>query len=195
MTTSAQHPDERGGPRVLVAYASRHGSTAAIAEAITFELRRCGMDVDCRAAGDVRDVGGYDAVVLGSAIYAGRWRREARHLLHDQEDALGRVPFWIFSTGPVGEPTSSSDAWVEPRKVLAAAEALGVRDHFVFGGRIPQDPVNFVERAMLRNTPPQFADLRDWDEIRRRAREIAVVLEAQAPAERSAAAPRARADR
>jgi menaquinone-dependent protoporphyrinogen oxidase len=182
MFTSAQHPDECGGPRALVAYASKHGSTAEIAEAITFELRRCGIDTDCLEAGDVHDLDGYDAVVLGSAVYARRWRREARHLLHTFGEPLSQLPFWIFSTGPVGEHADGDGGWAEPKKVVETAHELGVRDHLVFGGRVPQDPGNFVERAMLRNTPPQFADLRDWDEIRARAREIAEVIEQQAPA-------------
>jgi hypothetical protein len=62
--TSAQHPDECGGPRTLVAYARKHGSTAEIAEAITFELRRCGIDTRCFDAGDVHDLNGYDGLVL-----------------------------------------------------------------------------------------------------------------------------------
>jgi menaquinone-dependent protoporphyrinogen oxidase len=178
MFTSTQHPDETGGPRVLVAYASRHGSTAEIAEAITFELRRSGFAVDCLGVDAVHDASGYAAIVLGSAVYIGRWRREARHFLHDQESVLARVPFWIFSTGPIGEPHGSADPWDEPRRVLAQAQKLGVRGHFAFGGRVPQHPDTWVERAMLRNTPAQFADRRDWDETRARAREIAEALEA-----------------
>jgi menaquinone-dependent protoporphyrinogen oxidase len=176
MFTSTQHPDECGGPRVLVAYASKHGSTAEIAEAITFELRRSGLDVDCLGAEEARDVDAYAAIVLGSAVYAGRWRREARHFLHQHAAQLARVPFWIFSTGPVGQPAAGRDAWAEPRRVLAHAQELGVRDHLVFGGRVPRDPGSFVERAMLRNTPPEYADLRDWDAIREHAREIAAVV-------------------
>ena len=61
--------------RVLVAYGSRHGSTAEIAEAIAATLREAGLAVDCRKAGEVDSLDGYDAVVLGSAVYMRRWRR------------------------------------------------------------------------------------------------------------------------
>ena len=158
--------------RALVAYASKHGSTREIAEAIAAELEDAGLTVDCREAATVSTFAGYDLVVLGSAVYAGRWRRDAKRLLKRQERELARVPFWLFSSGPAGEkPTPPK--WAEPQKLMARAERIGVREHVVFGGRIPQDPRNFVERAMLKNTPVEFQDLRDWDEIRQWAAGIA----------------------
>ncbi|WP_353815774.1 flavodoxin domain-containing protein [Agromyces sp. SYSU T00266] len=165
---------------VLVAYATKHQSTAEIADAIVRELRARGHDAEATEAGHAT-VDGFDAVVLGSATYAGRWRREARHFLSHHRDRLASIPFWVFSSGPIGEPKADAppedDTWLEPRKVIEEAEALGVRDHVVFGGRVPEDPGNFVERAMLRNTPEEFRDRRDWDEIRAWADRIADALE------------------
>jgi len=83
-----------------VAYASKHGSTAEIAEAIGDELRAAGRTVDVRDAGEVTDLAGYDAVVLGSATYMRRWRREARRFLRHHASALADCPFWVFSSGP-----------------------------------------------------------------------------------------------
>ena len=158
--------------RALVAYATKHGSTREIAEAIAAELEESGLTVDCRAAATVSTIAGYDLVVLGSAVYAARWRRDANRLLRRNERELANVPFWVFSSGPAGEkPTPPK--WAEPQKLMARAERMGVREHIVFGGRIPQDPRNFVERAMLKNTPAEFQDLRDWDEIRSWAAGIA----------------------
>ena len=163
--------------RVLVAYASKHGSTAEIAEAIAAELRSQGLDADARRAGAVDDLAGYDAVVLGSAVYMKRWRREARHLLRKQARALAGKPFWIFSSGPFGE--KPDPAWSEPPKVIEEAERLGAREHVVFGGRLPLEPSSFIERAMVRDTPPEVADLRDWDEVRRWAAGVAGALSAR----------------
>ncbi|HZE03746.1 MAG TPA: flavodoxin domain-containing protein [Solirubrobacteraceae bacterium] len=154
--------------RVLVAYASKNGSTAEIAEAIARELGGRGLEADCREAGTVRDLAPYGAVVLGSAVYAKRWRRPARRFLHRHGEALAGLPWWVFSSGPVGEPKpdeAKAAEWLEPPKIMAEAERLGVREHVVFGGRIPAEPRNFIERAMVKNTPPEFADRRDWDEI------------------------------
>lgn len=159
-------------PKVLVVYASKHGSTREIADAIAVELRHAGCVVDCRQAHDDATPDGYDAVVLGSATYVNHWRREARRFLHHHRHALAERPLWLFSSGPVGEQ-DPDPAWIEPHAVWQAAEDLGARDHVVFGGRVPEDPRGLVERAMARATPPAFADRRDWEEIRAWARHIA----------------------
>jgi menaquinone-dependent protoporphyrinogen oxidase len=158
-------------PNVLIAYATKNGSTAEIAAAIADEIGRHDIDVDCMPAGDVRDVTRYDAVVLGSAVYMKRWQRSARHLLRHHRHELAERPLWIFSSGPVGKDPDPS--WAEPPRVVDQAERLGVRDHVVFGGRMPLEPANFVERAMVQDTPEDLRDARDFDEIRGWARGIA----------------------
>ena len=149
-------------------------STVEIAAEIVDELRAQGVSVELLAAGDVEDLSRYDAVVIGSAVYMKRWRREARHLLHDHATELASKPFWIFSSGPFGETPDL--AWAEPPKIVKEAERLGVREHVVFGGRLPPHPVGPIEKAMVRSTPDTVADLRDWDEIRTWARSIAAAL-------------------
>jgi menaquinone-dependent protoporphyrinogen oxidase len=165
--------------RVLVTYASKHGSTGEIAAAIAAELRDKGLDADCVDVG-AASLGAFDAVVLGSAVYMGRWRPEARRFLKKHADELSSVPFWIFSSGPVGEKAEEEfeegGKWLEPPKVLERAGAAGMRGHVVFGGRVPRDPDGWVEKSMSRNTPEEFQDARDWDKIREWADEIAADL-------------------
>jgi menaquinone-dependent protoporphyrinogen oxidase len=160
--------------RVLVAHAGKHGSTAEIAQAIAEELSRQGIEAECRRAGEVKDLDGYDAVVLGSAVYMKRWQPEARKLLRKHADELAERPFWIFSSGPFGDHPDL--AWSEPPRVVAKAEQLGARDHVIFGGRLPAEPSGFMERALVRDTPPDYTDLRDWHEIRAWATGIAAAL-------------------
>ncbi|HYI19121.1 MAG TPA: flavodoxin domain-containing protein [Solirubrobacteraceae bacterium] len=160
--------------RVLVAYASKHGSTAEIAQAISEELTRQGLEVDCRRADEVKHLDGYDAVVLGSAVYMKRWQADARKLLRRHADELAKRPFWIFSSGPFGKEPDLS--WSEPPRVVEKAQQLGVRDHVIFGGRLPVEPSGFMERALVRDTPPEYADLRHWSEIRAWASRIAASL-------------------
>jgi menaquinone-dependent protoporphyrinogen oxidase len=168
-------------PVVLVAYASKRGSTAEIAEAIAAELGQAGLEVDCRA---VRDIGGLDrcdAVVLGSAVYVKRWQGDAKHFLRKHADELSELPFWVFSSGPVGDPSKTPNpSWLEPPRIIDRAEQLGVRDHVVFGGRTPAEPQGRLERSMVENTEPEYRDRRDWDAIRSWAQQIAAELGAQA---------------
>ena len=109
-----------------------------IARAIADELRERNLDVDCVEV-EVASLGVFDAVILGSAVYAGRWRSEARHFLKKHRDTLSKVPFWIFSSGPVGEKAhedfEKNSKWLEPHHVLELAESAGMRGHVVFGGQ------------------------------------------------------------
>lgn len=160
---------------VLVAYASKHGATTEIAAAVADELRAHGLTVDLTEAGEVGDLAGYAGVVLGSAVYMKHWRRSARHLVGRLERELGDRPLWIFSSGPVGDAEADPE-WCEPAGVLERAEKLNLQGHVVFGGRVPTDPRNFVERAMLKSTPADKQDLRDFDRIGGWASEIAETL-------------------
>lgn len=168
---------------VLVTYASKRGSTAEIAEAIADKLRECGLAVECVPVEEVATLEPYDAVVLGSAVYVKHWPGDARRFLHRHADELSRRPFWVFSSGPVGEGAGGVDpAWIEPPRIIARVEALGARGHVVFGGRLPEHPRSRLERSMIERTPSQYRDRRDWREIRAWASHIGAELGARRPA-------------
>jgi menaquinone-dependent protoporphyrinogen oxidase len=149
--------------RILVGYGTKHGATEEIAQAIAEELERAGNDVDCARAEHVSGIESYDAVVLGSAVYMGRWRPSARRLLKREANALAGRPLWLFSSGPVGQPDPS---YAAPPGIEKRAERLGARGHVVFGGRMPVEPANFIERSMVDKCKPELRDLRDWETIR-----------------------------
>lgn len=161
---------------VLVAYASKRGSTAEIAETVAATLRREGLKVCLERCEDVRSLDGYDAVVLGSAVYMKRWRGDARDFLKKHRKALRQIPFWVFSSGPVGDPAEDDPEWMEPPKIVEKVEELGGRGHVVFGGRLPSEPKGFMEKAMVKGVPKEFCDRRDWAEIRGWAKGIASQL-------------------
>jgi len=161
---------------VLVAYSSKRGSTAEIAETIAATLRREGLGVCLERAEDVSGLEPYDAVVLGSAVYMKRWRGDARHFLKKHRKALKQMPFWVFSSGPVGDPTKDNPEWTEPPKIAEKVEELGGREHVVFGGCLPAEPQGFVEKAMVKGTPKELRDRRDWAEIRQWSHGIANAL-------------------
>src|ERR1044072_4040654 len=96
---------------VLVAYASKRGATAEIATAVAQALNASGVSAACIEAEDVGTLAGYDAVVLGSAVYMKLCGPQARRFLRRHADALGARPFWVFSSGPVGDPSKDNPAW------------------------------------------------------------------------------------
>jgi len=161
---------------VLVAYASKRGSTAEIAETIAATLRREGLGVCLEKVEDVQTLDPYDAVVIGSAVYMKRWRGDARHFLKKHRKALKQMPFWVFSSGPVGDPAKDNPEWIDPPKIAAKVEEMRGREHVVFGGCLPADPRNLMEKAIVEGTPREFRDRREWSEIREWAGQIADAL-------------------
>lgn len=128
--------------RVLVGYASAHGSTAGIAEAIARRLGHHGLDVDLRSVAEV-DAVDVDAVVLGSAVHSGAWLPPATAFVHGHLPALVRRPVWLFSVSSVGETTSVFRPRVarlmrrlrsEPKGIDEMREAVAVSGHRNFAG-------------------------------------------------------------
>jgi menaquinone-dependent protoporphyrinogen oxidase len=146
--------------QVLVAYASKMGATKEIADAIGARLRERGLGATVLDAGAVDSVDGYDAVVLGSAIYAARWRREAVRFVRRHGAALGARQTWLFESGWVGKPPPAVTPTPGARK---RAARLGAPAPAVFGGRLDPDlATGFLDRSLARRIP---GDARDWDEI------------------------------
>jgi menaquinone-dependent protoporphyrinogen oxidase len=150
---------------VLVAAASRHGATAEIAERIGSELRArlssSDWDVRVEDADAIDTIEGYGAVVLGSAIYLGRWLKSARHLL---ENAGKPAPLgmWLFSSGPVAADAAGSES-ADTNEDVAAR--LCVKDNIVFPGRLDIDRLGRVERAVTSAMRIAGGDFRDWTAI------------------------------
>jgi menaquinone-dependent protoporphyrinogen oxidase len=160
--------------KVLVAAASRHGATAEIADAIGDVLRERGLDADVKRAEEVHDLTGYDAVVLGSAVYIGKWLGPARDLVERRADELVTLPVWLFSSGPIGDPLRP-----EPDEAVAVDELVATtraRGHRLFGGKLDKKKLGFGEKAVVVAFRAPDGDFRDWDEIRAWASEIAADL-------------------
>jgi menaquinone-dependent protoporphyrinogen oxidase len=161
--------------KVVVAAASRHGSTEMIADCLHEELEYGGCQADLMDPDALTSVAEYDAVVLGSAVYNGHWLKPARKLAGRLEAELRTKPVWLFSSGPVGSLASEGEA---PSDALEIAQRLGARGHRVFPGRVERDQLGFGERFRLRTSGGANGDDRDWIEIGRWARSIAATLHA-----------------
>lgn len=160
--------------KVLLTYASRSGSTAEIGERIAEVLRTAGADVDLLPVGQVEDLEGYSAVILGSAIYYGSWRKEAEKFLIGQESALKENKVWFFSSGPAGagDPVELLDGWMFPPNMQEIADRIKPRGTAVFHGVLNERNLNFLERFILKRMGAPMGDFRDWDLIRGWAEEI-----------------------
>lgn len=160
--------------RVLVVVASRHGATAEIADEIGSTLRESKIASDVLGVRELESLEGYDAVVLGSAVYMGRWLDRAARFARAHADELSRRPTWLFSSGPVGDPPKPAES--APAGIEQLISATGARDHRVFAGRIDRSRLSLPERAVMRAVGGTEGDFRDWDEIRVWARGIAAAL-------------------
>jgi menaquinone-dependent protoporphyrinogen oxidase len=166
-------------PKVLVAYGTKNGSTAGIADLIALALHTEGLRADVRPARQVRDTTGYDAVVLGGALYAGRWHADARRFARRHAATLRDRPVWLFSSGPLDDSADRADLPPVPHAGRAARQ-LGARGHVTFGGRLTDQAKGFVARSMVRNG--HGGDFRNPARIATWAREIAAQLQADSTA-------------
>jgi menaquinone-dependent protoporphyrinogen oxidase len=171
--------------KVLVAVASKHGSTREIADAIVEELRSSHIEADLRDAEEVTTIRGYHAEILGSAIYLGKRLPEARTFPEHHRVALSKLPVWMFSSGPLGaeDPQPHSD----PKELTSPLRHVTPRGHRVFLGKLDGTQLGFGERIAVKmvraatgDYRAPYGDFRNWDDIRGWAREIAAELQSLA---------------
>ncbi|MEJ2751878.1 MAG: flavodoxin domain-containing protein [Candidatus Promineifilaceae bacterium] len=165
--------------KVLVTYATKYGATAEIAEKIAEVLRANDLSTDVMDVKKVKDLAPYSAVVLGSAVYIGRWRKEAVKFMEDNEEALAARDVWIFSSGPTdeGDPVELVKGWTLPEKLEPVAERIQPHDIAVFHGDLDPEKMNFIERTMIKNIKVPTGDFRDWDMITAWATAVAGTLQ------------------
>ena len=155
--------------RVLVAYGSKRGGTAGLADMLGAELVANGLEVKVHDASDVRNLHGFDAVVLGGALYALRWHKVARRFVRRHGLTLQTLPVWLFSSGPLDDSATREE--IPPvRYVRKAMDRIGARGHMTFGGRLSADARGFPASSMARDGA---GDWRDPDHVRTWAKDIA----------------------
>ncbi len=162
--------------KVLVAYATRCGSTEGVARAITEELVSAGFDADVASVQDVTDLSPYSAAVVGSPIHAGRWLGEARRFLSDNQAILSSMPVACFAlamstVGRTGEARKPPMAWFDqPKALVEPVEGI------VFDGACDRSLLSPFWRLLLWLIRTPEGDFRDWDAIREWARSLPAKL-------------------
>lgn len=159
-------------PNVLVAYASKHGTTREVAESIAGTLREFGgLTVEIEDARRVHDISRYDAVVVGGGLYMGKWHADAKHLLKRHRHELAEKRLAAFGMGPDSLDESKV---VESRKqlerALAATPEIEPIAVTIFGGALRPETWRFPFNRL-----PAF-DARDWDAVHGWAEEVAATI-------------------
>ncbi len=148
---------------VLIAIASKHGATAEIGEIIQRVIAADGYQPHLREASEVTDLSPYDAVVLGSAVYAGNWRASARKFVNRHGQELRAMPFWIFSSGPLG-PDQQTEDDMGPLINKRVAELTPI-EHKVFSGKLDPADLKLSEKIIVRMVKAPSGDYRDKNSI------------------------------
>jgi menaquinone-dependent protoporphyrinogen oxidase len=169
--------------KILVAYASKYGATQEIAEAIAGQLHQAGLTVDVCPADEVDSLKDYQSVVLGSAVYAGQWRKEAVIFLKTYEPILSEMSVWFFSSGPTGEgdPIKLMKGWRFPEALQALADRIKPCDIAFFHGVLDTKKMNWAEILLVKGLKAPLGDFRDWDAIQVWAKQIADTLKVSLP--------------
>jgi menaquinone-dependent protoporphyrinogen oxidase len=166
-----------GAPTVLVSAGSKHGATAEIAARIGRSLTKHGYQVVETPPGEVEDLSRFDAIVLGSAVYAGRWTSDAMGLAERLSALSPPPPTWIFSSGPVGDPPKPEE---DPVDAAEARPLTRAREHRIFAGKIDRSRLSLGEKAIVVALRAPEGDFRDWDAIDEWGDALATEIQAQA---------------
>jgi menaquinone-dependent protoporphyrinogen oxidase len=163
--------------RVLVTWGSKRGGTAGIGQILAAALAARGIDVLAAPAAEVRSVEGFDAAIIGGALYANRWPAIARRFVNRNAQTLRKIPVWLFSSGPLDD-SADRTVILPTTEVAVLAERIGAQGHVTFGGRLAPDAKGFPASAMAKK---HSGDWRNPDRIRAWAAEVADALPAARP--------------
>ena len=153
--------------RALVTYASKHGSTREVAERVAEVMRGAGLAVDVMPAANVGHLRGYDAIVLGGALYTGRLHKDARRFLARHREALAVRSVAVFAMGPASnEPSDVAGSRAQLDRALAKTPEVTPMSVAIFGGVIDPDKLRFPFNRM------PASDARDWTAIEAWAAEL-----------------------
>lgn len=165
------------GMRVLVTWGSKHGGTEGIGRIIAQALETRGIEVVAASAEKVAGLDGFNAVIVGGALYANSWPSNVRRFVNRHVARLRKVPVWFFSSGPLDDSADHRDI-PPPTQVAVLAERVGANGHVTFGGRLERNVKGFSASAMAKT---MAGDWRNPERIRAWGADLAAALGAAKP--------------
>ncbi len=161
---------------MLVTYATRAGSTVQVAETIAQTLATTGATVDVRPVKNVKDIKGYDAVVIGSAIRMGAWLPEAVQFVKTNQSTLAGIPIAYFLVSgflknDTPEMRKTVGAYLDPVRQILEPKSIGL-----FAGKMDWSKLNFFDRTLAKAMGEKEGDWRNWEAIKTWSEEIKPVL-------------------
>lgn len=174
------------GKKILIAFASKYGSTREVAHAIEQRLYEKGASVEVWPVESVNSLDGYSAVIMGSAIRFGQWLPEALNFVKKFKAPLNRMPTAIFSVHMLALDDSETSrkqrqSYTEPVRKILTPEA-----EIFFAGKIEPERLSFIERLMARAVHAPAGDLLDWQVVRDWADELYPALIAKSSSDNHA---------
>jgi menaquinone-dependent protoporphyrinogen oxidase len=160
---------------VVIVVASRHGATLGIAGALSQRLVENDLRVTVTNPADCPDLADADVLVIGSAVYVGKWLKPALKFIEGHQAELRSRPVWLFSSGPLDDEEGSSDGMDEDY-IAHLTEHAHARAHHVFSGRLDRASLGPMETFVAYAAHAPSGDFRDWDDVAGWADEVAEAI-------------------
>ena len=160
--------------KVLVTYASKYGSTGGVADAIGKELCTKDVAADVVLIKNAGNISSYQGVIIGSAIYRGKWMSEAIDFVKKNQEILRQMPVAYFLVCmTLSQPTERKRAevlsYMDP--VLKAVPEIKPVGIGTFAGAMDYNNLSWLNKKILKSKGSPEGDFRDWNAIRTWARE------------------------
>jgi len=164
---------------IAIVYETKYGSTKEIAERIKVDLESNAIVVDLKKPTETICWEQYDAFILGSGIYAGKWLPKIEKLIKSRTEELSEKKVWFFSNGPTGDnPIEETiKEWKFPAYMASFLSAIKPQDVVVFKGKMELEKMNFLERFIITKMKAPVGDFRNWEEIESWTQKITSTLQ------------------
>ncbi len=165
LITAACQGDDPMANKIIVAYATRTGSTAEAADRIARRLCAAGMSAQARPVAEVTSLDGYSAAILGSAVRYSAWLPEMTVFMSTHRDALSAMPVAFFTMHMLALGDDPAAVAERAKYTAKARDLVTPTDEAFFEGMIDPARLSFLDRLAVRLVKSPVGDRRDWDRI------------------------------